>query len=538
MRRIVACALAMSVLLGAAFAEMDVMEDDIAYAPGSYVIVPERISPDKRPEAVDINLTYELFDANGDRRDSFLRDAPIRFGLSDEYAALEGVTTFRGSNYRDGAAWGDIGGEPDEFTYKWSVKIGGIDSWTGVGWTGQCAIVRWPEKTRRIMNIYDAKKDKSDLIEVIYAALDGKIYFLDLEDGAYTRDPIVVGAPIKGSLTVDPRGYPLLYCGQGIDSVNGASVKIGTRIFSLIDGTALHFIDGRDKNAYRHWYAFDAAPLIDAASDTMLQVGENGVFYMIKLNTRCDFEKGTISISPETVKYVYRSDISTRPGMENSVAVYNNYAYFADNSGLLQCVDVNTLTPLWACDLGDDTDASVVLEHEDTGKVALYTNCELDLRGDSGDCHMRKIDALSGEEIWRIDEKCYANEGANGGAFATPAVGKGALGKCVYFHVARTGDGGTLICADKETGDVRWRRSMGAYGWSSPVCVYADTGRGYVVVGSSSGKLRLLDGLTGEEICALDLKANIEGSPAVFGDTLVVGTRGARIIAVEFKSLK
>lgn len=535
-RRAVVAAIMMTALIcGVSTAEMPIMDDDIPRVTGDLSIDPEYIFHDSLPEADGLKVTTEIFDGEGVLLEKYARDREIHFGLPEEFSALEGVTTFRGGNYRDRAAWGTIGDEPCGMEEKWKTAIGGIDSWTGVGWTGQCAIVRWPAETAAIMNIYDDKKQKDDLTEVIYAALDGKIYFLDLDDGSRTRDPISVGAPIKGSLSVDPRGYPLLYCGQGIDEVNGKSVKIGTRIFSLIDGSVLHFIDGHDKNAYRHWYAFDGSPLIDAATDTMLQTGENGVFYTIRLNTDYDPGKGSISISPETVKYVYRSAVSTRPGIENSVAVYNNYAYFADNSGLLQCVDINSMELLWAFATGDDTDATVVLEEQSDGIVALYTNCELDRRGAKGDCHMRKINALTGEEIWRIDEPCRASEDNNGGAFATPAVGKGSLSKYIYFHVARTGDGGALICADKETGEVVWRCGLKHYGWSSPVCVYSDGGRGYVVVGSSSGMLRLIDGASGEIVCEYDMGANIEGSPAVFGNTLVVGTRGCKIIAVNFK---
>ena len=84
------------------------------------------------------------------------------------------------------------------------------------GWTGQCAIVRWPEEVVRIMNVREEKKG-GPLTEVIYATLDGRVYFLDLYDGQATRPAINIGAPIKGSVTVDPRGYPLLYVGQGID---------------------------------------------------------------------------------------------------------------------------------------------------------------------------------------------------------------------------------------------------------------------------------------------------------------------------------
>ena len=131
------------------------------------------------------------------------------------------------------------------------------------------------------------------------------------------------------------------------------------------------------------------------------------------------------------------------------VAVYNHYACFADNSGLIQCVDINTMTPVWAFAAGDDTDASLALEETGDG-VSIYTACELDLRGSTGDCHMRRLNLLTGEEIWRVDEPCHASEDYDGGCFATPAIGKGSLADYVYFHVGRTvADGGTLFLDER-----------------------------------------------------------------------------------------
>ena len=525
-------ALALSALCEA---PMPTVEPDATRGPATRLIDEAAIPEGARPDDKKLGIKSAVLDGDGDRISDYRREMPIAFGGSDDFTGLEGITTFRGNNYRDSASFGTVGAEPTKLTYKWAASIGGLDEWSGVGWTGQCSIVRWPEETRKVMNLYPDKKAKADLVEVIYATLDGHIYFLDLDDGSATRDAINVGAPIKGSLSVDPRGYPLLYCGQGIPEVHGKSVKIGTRIFSLIDGSVLYFLDGRDSDAQRSWYAFDASPLIDGATDTMLQPGENGIFYTLKLNTRYDPDAGTISVAPQVVKYVYTSKVSTRLGTENSVAAYNRYAYFADNSGLIQCVDVNSMRLVWAGDAGDDTDSTIVLEPEESGMVALYTANELDLRGDAGVCNIRKVNALTGEPVWSVEEKVKRRNDANGGAFATPALGKGSLAKYIYIQVARTEDGGTLLCIDKQTGAVAWRRSLKSYGWSSPVCVYADTGRGYVVVASSSGQMRLIDGLTGELVSDIDMKSNVEGSPAVFGNTLVVGTRGKKIVAVSFE---
>jgi len=482
-------------------------------------------------DGADPSFVRQRIYENGRAVDFYLRDPSIAMGPGDGYSTLEGVTTFRGNNYRDTAAYGFVPEGASKFEPVWSVKVGHIDDWTGVGWTGQAAVVRWPDETRKAMRLYKEKKDKPGLTEVIYAALDGKIRFLDLEDGSATRPPIDIGAPIKGSVTVDPRGYPLLYCGQGIDTVGGRSVRIGTRVFSLIDQKLLYFLNGRDEKRTRNWYAFDASPLVDAETDTLLQVGENGLVYLIRLNSEYDPAQGSVSIRPEVDRYAYKYKSEAKLGIENSLAVFNHYGYFADNVGVLQCVDLNTLSCVWAVKTGDDTDATIVLEEAEDG-VALYTGNELDQRK-SGKCNLRRLDALTGRVVWSRDIKVRKKDGA--GLFGTPAVGKGSLKDLVFFNVSMTHEGGTLLALDKATGKTMWSFDLGAYGWSSPVLVYDKGGRGYVIVGNSNGILRLIDGATGEQLDSLNLSQNIEGSPVVFQDMLVVGTRGGRIVGVRIK---
>jgi outer membrane protein assembly factor BamB len=502
-------------------------------APGFGMVPPEEVPReiagiDGSAEASFVRRrVYE----NGLVADSYARDPAIRMGAGSDYAKVDGVLTFRGNNYRDTAAFGFVPEGASKLEPVWSVKVGHIDEWSGVGWTGQAAVVRWPDETREAMRINPDKKNKPGLTEVIYAALDGKIRFLDLADGETTRPDIDVGAPIKGSVSIDPRGYPLLYCGQGIFTVGGRAVRIGTRVFSLIDQKLLFFLDGRDRKRTRNWFAFDASPLVDAGTDALLQTGENGLVYLVRLNTHYDPARRTISIRPEVDRYAYKYKVEAKLGIENSLAVYNHYGYFADNVGVLQCVDLNTLRCVWAVRTGDDTDASIALE-ETEGGVALYTGNELDHR-DKGKCNLRRIDALTGRVIWQRDVVVRKKDGA--GLFGSPAVGKGRLKDLVYFSVAKTDEGGTLLALNKGTGETVWSAGLGAYGWSSPVLVYDRNGRGCLLAGNSKGVLRLMDAETGKLLDFCDLGQNIEGSPVVFDDMLVVGTRGGRIVGVRIR---
>ena len=469
-------------------------------------------------------------------KDGYRRPEEIGFSDGSDYTELAGVITFRGSNLRQNAAYGTAALEQTDIEQLWCNKIGYIDSgyntWTGVGWTGQPVLVRWPDELRRAMNLKKAYKDRSDLIEVIHGTLDGNIYFLDALTGKPTRDPIKLGFPIKGSVSIDPRGYPLLYVGQGISKANGKVGRIGWRVYSLLDQKQIYFLDGHDPLCFRSHGSFDGCCLLDAETDTILEGGENGIFYTIKLNTKYDPDAPSISIDPEVTAMRYKSAVSKELGIENSVAAYGGYAWFSDNSGLLTCIDVNTLESAWLFNLGDDTDATIALEPEADGCLALYTVNQVDKQGSSGKCTLRRLNALTGEEEWRHSVKCTSDGSNGGGGFASPAVGENAYDQCVYYNVCRTGEGGTLFCFAKKSGDILWQRSTGSASWSSPVLVYREDGTGALVL-ANPGRIALYDPDTGDRLGEIAVEGGTEGSPAVFDDILILGTRGCRIYGMR-----
>ena len=487
---------------------------------------PDRLSvvDEARPELY--NLRYSVVGS---------REAhEIAMPAQDGYAQVEGVLTFRGGPYRQNAAYGYASAPEKRLEIVWQKKIGALDNWSGVGWNGQPALVRWPEETRRVMNLYEEKKEKENWVEVIYGTLDGKIYFLDLSDGTPTRDPINIRFPIKGSVSVDPRGIPLLYSGQGISRLTERSGSIGMRIFSLIDGNELYMINGMDEDAVRRHGAFDSVALVDAASDTLIEAGENGLVYVVPLHTQYNPDTGGLSISPQRSAYKYYH--SKGIGTENSIAVYGHYGYFTDNGGLLQCIDLRTLSPVWAGDVTDDTDATIALDPMDNGEVRLYTGCEVDLQHRGGKAYLRCFDALSGALLWEHAEPCDYDSFLNGGLLGSPLVGQGEVSHLVFFHVAKIlPSGGALVALDKRDGTVVWRQTFKRYGWSSPVAVYDVNGKAHIVLGDSGGNLRLIDADNGEVLDTISLDGNIEGSPAVFDDMLVIGTRGRVIYGIAIR---
>ncbi len=473
----------------------------------------------------------------------------ISFGDASAYFALPGVAGFRGNNYRQGATYGTANVQQEYISSLWYRETGSLttgdggSAWTGSGWTGQPIIVQWDEATRNIMNLYADKKAKSDLVEVIYATLDGHIYFLDIDDGSYTRDPINVGMAFKGAGALDPRGYPLLYVGSGDETVDGKRPRMF--IISLIDGSILYEYGSDEDFSLRQdndqWCAFDSSPLVHAESDSLIWPGESGVLYRIKLNTSYDPEAGTISIAPdEPVKARYSTARSGEEeywyGYECSAVIVDHYIYLSENGGMFFCVDLNTMELVWAQDTGDDSNSSPVYEPLDEENGCIYTAPSLHWTADDngwGSICIYKLDALTGEILWSRSIDCGTVEGVSGGVQASPLLGREGtdIEGLIIYPIARTPDmyNGLLIAYDTENGSEVWRLSMNNYTWSSPVAVYTPEGKGYIVLCDSAGTAMLIDGATGEVLDSTSVEWLVEASPAVFNDKVVVGTRGQRI---------
>ncbi len=481
---------------------------------------------------------------NGSVVESYNRDTPISFGQGSEYTALEGLVTFRGDNYRSGATYGTANVVNQTITAQWSANIGSLNGWPGSGWTGQPLIVRWDEATKKIMNIYDEKKAKEGLVEVIYATLDGYVYFYDLEDGSKTRDPVWVGMNFKGAGSLDPRGYPLMYVGSG-DYIG--SQKPRMYIISLIDGTILYEKSGADSFAQRAgWTAFDSSPLIDAETDTLIWPGENGILYTIKLNSKFDASAGTISVEPEEiVKNRYTTSRSSGSkywlGYEPSCVIVDRYLYISENGGMFFCIDLNTMELVWAQDTKDDSNSTPVFEWDESGETGyVYTAPSLHWTASGnldGNLSIYKLNAKTGEIVWEYKYDCNTVPDVSGGVQSSPLLGKKGtdLEGLILYSVARTPNSwnGKLVALDTETGNVVWEKSMDNYTWSSPAAVYTESGKSYVVICDSVGNVSLLEGSTGNTLSTLNIGSNVEASPAVFGDTIVVGTRGQRIYGIK-----
>lgn len=448
------------------------------------------------------------------------------------FDGIEGVSTFRGGPRRDRPSYGVIAGRPKSLKVKWSYVTGGDAKWGGgAGWTGQPCIVKWSDSVRNAMNVLPAFKSDSSFKEVILGSLDGKIYFLDLESGKPSRPNINIKNPIKGTVSIDPRGWPLLYAGQGISNTG----EFGVRIFNLIDQSKIFYLNGKDPFALRGWSAFDGAPLIEPGSDNLFQGGENGVVYSLPLNSKMD--SISFSLKPEVKKYRYQYNATQYQGIENSLVGYKNRLFFSDNNGFIQCLSAENMRPLWITQNHDDTDATLVLE-EETGTPYLYTGNEVDLQGAKGYTYIKKLNGTDGSTVWETKFECLTIRGdhpVNGGMLSTPVLGKQSGKDLAVFSLSRYKgmNKGLLVALNKSTGEKAWEVFLDNYAWSSPLDIYDEQGNMYIFLADSKGFVRLFDGLTGATIYKAKIAELFEASPAAFDNKIVIASRPREIFCLE-----
>jgi len=536
------------------------------------------VSPTENTDPAKQGFITKIY--NGDSEiPSYARTQPINFGAPESYTSLEGVITFRGNNFRNLSSYGTANVTEQTLQKVWAAKTGslkkatGDGAWTGSGWTGQPLIVKWPEETKKLMNINEDKKADPNFVEVIYPCLDGYIHFYDLYKGDESREPIKTGVPHKGTACIYPNGIPLLFIGQGDKTPSTAQGKeMKFRVYSLITGELLYSYGNSDPNKYRKWEAYDSSPLISAETDTLIQPGESGILYTIKLNTQFDKATGALSINPETpVKFTYTSPKYSENkrwwGFEDSASIWRNYILLGDNGGAMMCIDLNTMKLIWAADVKDDTNASPVIEESPEDETAyIYTANSIEKKNNPDlTCVIQKIDIKTGESKWQAPYTCNTTTATEGGVEGTPILGKGDISDLIIYPLGRIPgkNSGSLVALNKKTGAEVWKKETGNYLWSSPVTFYTPEGKSYIVVcdvgsgESARGNIYLYEGKSGVLLHKYTYKdynpeeykeqtdaetgkktnnsAVIEATPAVYNDMMVIGTRGQRIFAFKIK---
>ena len=204
---------------------------------------------------------------------------------------------------------------------------------------------------------------------VVFGAYDRKVHFVDYETGEDILPPFETGDIIKGSVSVDPDGLPLVYTGSRDN-------KLRVIAIDRPQPTELWALDADDVSPTKWNDDWDGSPLV--LDDYLYEGGENSQFHIVKLN-RSTGPDGLAQVAPELVFNAPGWDdeltaaLNTRQNdvsIENSVAYHEGVVYFANSGGLVQGWDVSGLaegvepTRVFRFWTGDDTDASVVIDDE------------------------------------------------------------------------------------------------------------------------------------------------------------------------------
>ncbi|HYI61947.1 MAG TPA: PQQ-binding-like beta-propeller repeat protein [Acidimicrobiales bacterium] len=428
---------------------------------------------------------------------------------------VSGLLTFRGNPTRSYYGSGPMPTAPEVL---WSVPgeggfcgesaVGGQSkTWCGTGWTGQPSV--WED---------------GDTTWVGFGAYDKNVHFLDATDGTDLIEPFDIGDIVKGSVTRDPDGFPLLYSGSRADFHVIATDRPAAE--------SLWSMNAEDVSPTKWNDDWDSSPLV--IDDYLFEGGENGQWYVIKLNRGRDAE-GLVTVDPEIVFHApgwdeeLTADLSGSGSrqddvsIEDSLAISGDTVYFTNSGGLVQGWDIGGLADgeeprrtfrFWT---GDDTDASIVVDEEGM----LYVAQEVD-RSSSAERNA-EVGQLIKLDPTRPDDPLVWSVADDGGMWATPAIAGGVV-------IAPT-DGGRIVGVDRETGEVLWEKDLPGPTWSSPVVV-----DDVWVQGDCNGVLHGFDlsdpRVEPPELWAVELEGCVESTPAVWDGRIYVGARGGKFYAL------
>jgi hypothetical protein len=420
---------------------------------------------------------------------------------------VNGLLTFRGNLTRTYYGTGPMPRTAPEQQWRFP-KSGGMCSessdqygtrtWCGSGWTGEPAVF-----------------DRAGRTWVVFGAYDRAVHFLDAATGERMLPDFPTGDIIKGSVTIDPDGFPLVYTGSRDNYLRVLSID-GDKPVELwrLSAKAVSPTLWNDD--------WDGAPLV--IDDYLFEGGENSQFHIVKLN-RAYGPDGKVTVAPtlvfnapgwddELLKAINDKDVS----IENSVAVFGDTVYFANSGGLVQGWDISGLKDgrppervfrFWT---GDDTDASVVVD--ETG--ALYVGSEYERANARSKevGQMMKLDPSRPDDplVWKIDDRATNPAGVWG----TPGLYK----DIAIFDT----NGGEVLGLDRGTGAVRWTLELPGPTWQSPVVV-----DGVLLIGDCNGVMHAYDvadtTVAPKPLWTVAIGGCIESTPAVWNGVMYFGTR-------------
>ena len=439
-------------------------------------------------------------------------------------ATVEGLLTFRGNPTRSFHGRGPVPRDPVvAFRHPGeggmcgeSTNLGETKVWCGMGWTGQPAVAEMESA------------DGTTRTWLVFGAYDGAVHFLDADTGERILPAFPTGDLIKGSVTIDPDGYPLVYTGSRDNEY---------RILSIQDDEAVELwsMDADDFAPILWNDDWDSSGLV--IDDHLFVGGENSRFFVVKLNRGLD-PAGAVTVDPEIVVDIAGWDQElldalgdVNVSIEVSPTVVGDTVYFSNSGGLVQGYDISGLadgaepTRTFRYWVGDDTDASIVADAEGMLYVGVeYERASTAARSDAVGQLVKldpSADVAAGEDplLW----SWFDNDARPGGIWGTPAVVDGV----VYVGT----NGGRLSAVSAATGAELWTKRLPGPLWSSPTVV-----DGVLLMGDCAGVLHAYDlqarGAEPPELWSVSLGGCIEATPAVWDGRIYVGSRDGALYAL------
>jgi hypothetical protein len=428
---------------------------------------------------------------------------------------VAGLLTFRGNPTRTFYGEGPVPRTPavawtfpDQAMCARSTEGSESRIWCGTGWTGQPAVFERDGRTW-----------------VVFGAYDRNVHFVDAVTGQRILPDFPTGDIIKGSVTVDPDGFPLVYTGSRDNFLHVVA-------FDRPQPTELWNLSAEAVSPTLWNDDWDGSPLV--IGDYLFEGGENSQFHIVKLN-RSYGPDGLVQVAPELVfntpgwddellAALAGASLPRAVSIENSVAISGNTVYFANSGGLVQGWDLSGLedgqppTRTFRFWTGDDVDASIVVDEEGM----LYVGVE-DERG------LAPSDQLG--QVMKLDPRRAGNPvvwatpslDTGGGVWATPALHQDIV-------IVAT-NGGEVMGIDRASGALRWQKSLSGPTWQSPVVV-----DDVLIQGDCEGVLHAYDvsntAVDPPEIWQVPLGGCIESTPAVWRGRIFVGSRSGRFFAL------
>jgi len=444
---------------------------------------------------------------------------PRQSGRPYPGATVEGLLTFRGNPTRSYHGEGPVPSSPS-IAFRFpreggmcgeSTNLGETKVWCGMGWTGQPAVF-----------------ERDDRTWAVFGAYDGAVHFVDADTGERLLPDFPTGDLIKGSVTIDPDGYPLVYTGSRDNQY---------RILSIEGDEAVELWSMRaDDFSPILWNDdWDSSGIV--IDDHLFVGGENSRFVIVRLN-RATGADGKVRVDPEIVFDVAGWDEELLAALgdetvsiEVSPTVVGDTVYFANSGGLVQGYDIGGLadgeapTRTFRFWMGDDTDASIVADADGMLYVAAEFERAATIERSRAVGQLVKLDpsadVAAGEDpvVWSWSD----DEVQPGGIWGTPAVVDGVV------YVAT--NGGRLVAVSAQTGRELWAKRLPGPLWGSPVVV-----DGVLLIGDCDGGFHAYDlqprGAEATERWSVDLGGCIEATPAVWDGRILIGSRDGALYSI------